>query len=83
MMVLVIPGEEATAEGARLNDGLEAFWELWLVFQGLEVGLRERVIVRCVWPAVRLDHAEIGAEVRALVKGLRARHDAIVVDAGG
>ena len=45
MMVFIIPGEEATAEGARLNDGLEPFGELWLIFQRLEVGLRERVVV--------------------------------------
>ena len=51
MMVLVIPGEEATAECACLVDGLEPFWELRLVFQGLEVGLREGVVVRDVRPA--------------------------------
>ena len=45
MMVFIIPGEEATAEGAGLNDGLEPFGELWLIFQRLEVGLRERVVV--------------------------------------
>jgi hypothetical protein len=39
MMVLVILGEEATAERAGLVDGLEPFGELRLVFQGLEVGL--------------------------------------------
>ena len=45
MVVLVIPGEEATAECAGLNDGLEPFWELRLVFQRLEMGLREGVVV--------------------------------------
>ena len=45
MMVLVIPGKESAAERACLFDGLEPFWELRLVFQGLEVGLREGVVV--------------------------------------
>ena len=52
MMVLVIPSEEATAECAGLVDGLEPSWELRLIFQRLEVGLRERVIVRDVRPAL-------------------------------
>jgi hypothetical protein len=45
MMVLVIPGKEAAAECAGLFDGLEPFGEFRLVFQGLEVGLREGVVV--------------------------------------
>ena len=57
MMVLVIPSEEAAAECAGLVDGLEPFWELRLVFQGLEVGLREGVVVRGVRPAVGFDYA--------------------------
>ena len=51
MMVLVIPSEEATAECAGLVDGLEPSWELRLIFQRLEVGLREGVVVRDVRPA--------------------------------
>ena len=39
MMVLVIPSKETAAERAGFFDGLEPFWELRLVFQGLEVGL--------------------------------------------
>jgi len=45
MMVARLPGEEATAERAGLNDGPEPFGKFRLVFQGLEVGLRERVVV--------------------------------------
>ena len=51
MMVLVIPGEEATAKGTGVVDGLEPFWEFRLIFQGLELGLRERVVVRRMRPA--------------------------------
>ena len=51
MMVLVILGCEPEAEYACLFDGLEPFGELWLVFQGLEVGFRERVVIRSMWPA--------------------------------
>ena len=45
MMVARLPGEEAAAERAGLNDGLEPFGEFRLIFQRLEVGLRERVVV--------------------------------------
>ena len=60
MMVLVIPGEEAATERAGLVDRPEPFGELWLIFQRLEVSLREGIVVRGVRPAVGFDHAEIG-----------------------
>ena len=51
VMVLVIPGEEASAECACFVDGLEPFGEFRLIFQRLEVGFRERVVIRGVRPA--------------------------------
>ena len=60
MMVFIIPGEEAAAEDAGLVDGFEPFGEFWLIFQCLEVGFREWVVIRGVWAAVGFDHAEIG-----------------------
>ena len=51
MVVLVIPGCEPSAKGASLVDGLEPFGELWLILQGLEVGFRERVVIRSMRPA--------------------------------
>ena len=45
MMVARLPGEEAAAECAGRNDGLEPFGEFRLIFQRLEVGFRERVVV--------------------------------------
>ena len=60
VMVLVVPGEEAAAEVLGILDAAEALGELGLVFQGLEVGFRERVVVGGVGPAVRLGDAEIG-----------------------
>ena len=45
MVVLIIPCEETAAEGAGLFDGFEIPWEFRLVFQRLEVSLRERVVV--------------------------------------
>ena len=55
VVVLIIPGEEAAAEVLGILDAAEAFGEFRLVFQGLEVGLRERVVVGGVGPAVRGD----------------------------
>ena len=60
MMVLIIPGEETAAEDAGRVDGLKPFGEFRLIFQCLEVGFRERVVIRGVWTAVGFDHAEIG-----------------------
>jgi hypothetical protein len=45
MVILIIPGEEVTTEGPGILDTAEAFGELRLVFQGLEMRLRERVVV--------------------------------------
>ena len=60
MMVLIIPGEEAAAEDAGRVDGLEPFGEFRLIFQRLEVGLGEWVVIRGMRSAVRFYHAEIG-----------------------
>ena len=51
MRVFVIPGCEPSAERAGVVDGLETFGEFRLIFQRLEVGLRERVVIRAVRPA--------------------------------
>jgi len=59
MVVLIIPSEEAAAERAGFVDGFEPFGKLWLIFQCLEVGFREWVVIRGVWTAVGFDHAEI------------------------
>ena len=60
VMVLVVPGEEAAAEVLGILNAAEALGELGLVFQGLEVGFGERVVVGGVGPAVRLGDAEVG-----------------------
>ena len=46
VMVFVIPSEEVTAEGAGRVDALEPFREFWMIFQCLEVGFREGVVIR-------------------------------------
>ena len=46
VMVLIVPGEEAAAELFGVLDAAEAAGEFRLVFQGLEVGLRERRVFR-------------------------------------
>src|SRR4051812_1234843 len=60
MVVLIVPGEEAATEVLGVLDAAEAPGELGLVFQGLEVSLRERVVVGGVGPAVRPGDAEVG-----------------------
>jgi hypothetical protein len=45
MMILIVPCKEPTAKRAGLFYGCKVFGELGLIFQGLEVGFRERVVV--------------------------------------
>ena len=45
MMFLVIPGEEAATKCAGLFDRPEPFGEFRLIFQRLEVGLADAVVV--------------------------------------
>ena len=45
MVILVVPGEEAAAEGPGILDTAETSGELRLVFQSLELRLREGVVV--------------------------------------
>ncbi len=59
VMGRVIPGEEVAAELFGILDAAEAFREPWLIFQGLEVAFRERVVVRHMWSAVRFGDAQI------------------------
>ncbi len=44
VVVLVVPGEEPSAERTGVIDGFKPFWEFRLIFQGLELGFRERVV---------------------------------------
>ena len=60
VVVLIVPGEEAAAEVLGVLNAAEALGEFGLVFEGLEVGFGERVVVGGVWPAMRLGDAEIG-----------------------
>ena len=45
VVVVIIPVEEAAAEGFGVFDAAEAFGKLRLVFQGFEMGFGERVVV--------------------------------------
>src|SRR5271170_7612343 len=49
VMVLVVPVEETAAEAGGILDATETFRESRLIFQRLEVALRERVIVGDMW----------------------------------
>jgi len=64
MVVLVIPGEEVAAEGLGILDAAEAFWELRLIFERLEVAFREGIVVRSIWPTVRFGDAQISKHER-------------------
>ena len=57
MMILIVPVEKAPAECLGVLDAAEPLGELRLVFEGLEVAFRERVVVRSVGPAMRYSPA--------------------------
>jgi hypothetical protein len=48
----VVPGEELLAVGARIFDASESLREIGAAFERLELGFRERIVVRDVGPAV-------------------------------
>ena len=52
-------------------DCAEALREVGPVLEGLELRLREGVVVRDMGPAVRLGHAEIGEQERDGLRGHR------------
>ena len=52
MVILIVPVEKAPAECLGVLDTAETLGELRLVFEGLEVAFRERVVVGGVGPAV-------------------------------
>src|SRR5258708_31130374 len=78
MMFVVVPGKEIGRVGARVLDGSEARREVWPVLHRLEMGFRERVIVRDFGARVRFDDTEVGEQKS---NGLRRhRRSAIGVD---
>ena len=60
VVVLVVPGEELTAEAPGVLDAAEALGETWLIFQGFEVAFGEWIVVGRVRPVMRSGDAEIG-----------------------
>ena len=52
VVILVVLVEEGAAEDLGVLDAAEPLWELGLIFEGLEVALREGIIVGGVGPAV-------------------------------
>lgn len=70
-MLDVVPGEERLAERARLEHRAEPAWKLGPVFQGLELGLGERVVVADMRPAVALGYTQVSQQERDRLGGHR------------
>ena len=62
--VLVVPGEELTAEAPGILDAAEALWEARLIFQSFDLAFRERVVVGRMRAVVRSGDARIGRQQR-------------------
>src|SRR5450830_1723596 len=63
VVLVVVPGEEPLAEDAPLLDRAEAAGELRAVLQGLELRLRDGVVVGHVGPAVGLFDTQVRQEL--------------------
>ena len=59
MVIVVVPSKEASAKRSGFVDGIEPFRELRLIFQRLEVGFLEGVIVGGMGPAMRFQHMKV------------------------
>ncbi len=62
VMLLIVPVEEWAAEAAGVLDAPKALGKPWLILQGFEVALGERVVVGGVRAVVRTGDAEIGQQ---------------------
>ena len=69
-MLGVVPGEERSAEGDGGGDVVEAPREAGMVLQGLELRLRERVVIGHLGAAQRAPDPEVGEQLC----GALARH---------
>ena len=63
VMVVVVPGEELGAVGQGFVIGCESIWEIGLVFEGLELAFRKRVVIGDAWSAVRFDDPQRGQQL--------------------
>ena len=72
-VVVVVVGEERVDEGPCVGEAGEAFGEPWCVFEGLELGFGERVVVGHVGPGVGAGDAQVGEELGRLVSVRRRR----------
>ncbi len=64
VVIPVVPIEEPAAEVPGVLNAPEPLRKPWLVFQGFEVTLGERIVVGRVRPAVRTGDAKIGQQKR-------------------
>ena len=58
----VVPGKEALAEGARILNRAEAFGKLRAVLQGFELAFPERIVIGDMRAAVSLGDARISQQ---------------------
>ena len=62
MMFVVVPAEEFGRPEASILLAAKTFGIIGAIFQGLELGFRERIIVGDVWAGVCFGHTQIGHE---------------------
>ena len=63
VMVIVVPVKELCTVGQGFVIGRESVWEIGLVFEGLELAFRKRIVVRNMWTTMRFDDSQGGQQL--------------------
>ena len=92
-MAFVVPAKELLAVSPGAFDTAEAIRKLGAILKRLEVRFGERVVVRNIWPAMRLRHFKVDQQLRddlrthacatASMQSERARFNALFADGVG
>ena len=63
VMVVVVPGKELCTVRQSFVIRCESIGEIGLVFEGLELAFRKRIVVGDAWSAVGFDDAQRGQQL--------------------
>ena len=67
VVLVVVPGEERLGPGTRIGQAAEESRKARMIFEGLELGLRIRIVVGDMRPRMAVAHAQISQEPSYLI----------------
>ena len=83
MVLAVVPAKELLTERARILNASETFRKLGPVFEGLELTLRVRIIIRDMGSAVRLGDSQIRQSIATGLEVIEVPRSACRVELPG